>query len=171
MCLQCFDILNENNFEIKVENIKKGMMTVVHKARFETLKIEPKIIFDGAHNDSAIKNFRETVNMYYKQDVKIYIISLLKTKDINGFLKEILQEKNAKFIFTSGIDERFYTKEELYESAINIINENNEVLEENMLQKLELIDSINMCKKNLNKVIFFVGSFYIYKTVIEGLNS
>lgn len=180
LCLECFDILNQNEFEVKLDSIKKGLMTVVHRARFETLKENPKVIFDGAHNDSAIKNFRETVNMYYKNNSKIYVISLLRTKDIKVYLNELLKEENAKFIFTSGIDEnRFFSKEELYNEAISILNEcenyqSNEDFDKTennvLLQKMELTDVIEMYKRSSDDIIFFVGSFYVYKTVIDKLN-
>ena len=189
LCLECFDILNKNDFSIDIKDIKIGMKTVIHKARFETLKGEPKVIFDGAHNDSAIKNFRDTVNMYYKNSSKIYIVSLLRTKDYKKYLDEILKEENSRFIFTSGNDsERFFSKEELYDEAYKILSNNIDSTQKNInknitqkIYKMKLEQAIKICRKNdleeslefeilENDIIFFIGSFYIYKTVIDGLN-
>lgn len=186
LCLECFDILNKNNFNIDIENIKTGMKTVIHKARFETLKENPKVIFDGAHNDSAIKNFIDTVNMYYKDNSKIYIISLLKTKDYQKYLDEILKEENSRFIFTSGNDNgRFFSKEELHDEAYKILSNNIDKTQKDIdakIYKMELEQVIKMCNENSNleknreirilenDIVFFIGSFYIYKTVIDGLN-
>lgn len=41
------------------------------------------------------------INMYYPENKKIYIISILKTKDYKTVIKLLLQEKNSIFIFTS----------------------------------------------------------------------
>ena len=180
LCLECFDILNQNGFNVKIDDIKVGMQIVKHKARFETIQEKPQVIFDGAHNDSAIKNFRDTVNMYYQNKSKIYIISILRTKDYKSYLNEILKERNSKFIFTSGISEdRFFSKEELYIEACKIISNDLEKQTKELYQ-MELEQAINICKLNKeilgeignidNDIIFFIGSFYIYKTVIEKLN-
>ena len=179
LCLECFDILNENNFKIDIESIKLGLSTVKHKARFEEINDKPKIIFDGAHNESAIINFRKTVDMYYENENKIFIISLLKTKDHVNYLKEILKEKNSKFIFTSGNNfDKFFSKEELYKVSQNILKDftkeeidfNQEETKE--LYKMELIDAIEFAKRNMtDEVTFFIGSFYIYKDVIQNIKN
>ena len=180
LCLKCFDILNENGFNITAENINEGLSTIVHRARFETIYNNPKIIFDGAHNDSAIINFRKTLEMYYKNYKKVFIISLLRTKDSKMYLKEILKEENSRFIFTSGNNsDKFFSKEELYEESKNILqnktkenkdfNQNEKTKE---LYKMELVDAIVNAKNNLDDTItFFIGSFYIYKDVITHLKN
>lgn len=176
LCLECFDEINQNGFKVKLDDIKKGIKIVKHRARFETLQESPRMIFDGAHNDSAIKNFRDTVNMYYKNESKVYIISLLNTKDYKSYLKEILKEENSKFVFTSGNDtDRFFSKEELYNEACKIIS-NDFGRQSKQLYKMELEQAIEMYKmkyeyvetKKVNEeIVFIIGSFYVYKTVIH----
>ena len=177
LCLKCFEILNNNGFNVKNEDIKIGLKSVLHRARFETICETPKIIFDGAHNDSAIRNFKETVNMYYKEEKKTFVISLLKTKDYKTYLKEILKEENSRFIFTSGNNsDKFFSKEDLYSEAKRILekyskdkNDFNQNKETKDLFKMELIDAINMVKKDDSRIAFFIGSFYIYKDVITNI--
>ncbi len=177
LCLKCFEILNNNGFNVKNEDIKIGLNSVLHRARFETICENPKIIFDGAHNDSAIRNFKETVNMYYKEEKKTFVISLLKTKDYKTYLKEILKEENSRFIFTSGNNsDKFFSKEDLYSEAKRILekyskdkNDFNQNKETKDLFKMELIDAINMVKKDDSRIAFFIGSFYIYKDVITNI--
>ena len=177
LCLKCFEILNDNGFNVKNEDIKIGLNSVLHRARFETICDKPKIIFDGAHNDSAIRNFKETVDMYYKEEKKTFVISLLKTKDYKTYLKEILKEENSRFIFTSGNNsDKFFSKEDLYNEAKRILEKyskdkndfnQNEVTKD--LFKMELIDAINVVKKDDSRITFFIGSFYIYKDVITNI--
>lgn len=161
LCLETINILKQKGFNISEKAIEEGLMTVIHKARFETINKKPKIIYDGGHNEEAILNFINTVNTYYKKEEKIYIISILKTKDYKTVLKYLLEDENSTFIFTSGNDEkRYVSSEELYETAKKITNSEK-------LYKKTLEDAILYAQGQVEKVSFVVGSFYIYGDVIK----
>ena len=118
LALECIDILRKKEYEVSKEAIEKGLSTVVHKARFEVLNNAPKVIYDGGHNENAINNLRNTIMQYYPKQKKVYIISILKTKDYKTVIKILTQDKNAVFIFTTGNDaERYVSKEDLYNEA------------------------------------------------------
>lgn len=164
LCLETIDILRKKGYEISEKAVKEGLSTVIHKARFETINKEPKIIYDGGHNEEAILNFINTVNTYYKKEEKIYIISILKTKDYKTILKYLLKEDNSTFIFTSGNnEERYVSSEELYESA-------KKITKNNKLYKMNLEEAILHAKSQIGKVSFIVGSFYIYGDVRKIIN-
>lgn len=159
LCLETIDILKQRGYKIIENAIRDGLSTVIHKARFETLQENPTIIYDGAHNEEAILNFINTVNIYYSKKEKIYIISILKTKDYKTVLKHLLKDENSIFIFTSGNDEeRYVTKEKLYETAKKITNNKR-------LYQKTLEDAILYAQSQIEKVSFVVGSFYIYGDV------
>ena len=101
LALECVDILRKKGYNITEESIDNGLSTVVHKARFEKLCDKPEIIYDGGHNENAIKNLKRTINDYYKEDKKIYIVSILKSKDYKTVIKELAEDKENIFIFTS----------------------------------------------------------------------
>lgn len=164
--LECIDILKNKGYKISKEAIYNGLKTVVHKARLETLSQNPVIIFDGGHNENAINNLRQNVEQYFSHSKKVYIISLLKTKDYKTIIKNICKEKDSIFIFTSGNDKkRYVSKEKLYKEAKKYLNDIN-------MYKYELKDAINICKKAYSdRVILIVGSFYVYKTVCEVLKN
>ncbi len=92
--LECINVLRKKGYYIPEEAIEKGLSTVVHRARFETLGTNPKIIFDGGHNEDAIYNLRETINMYYPEAQKVYILSSLKTKDYKTVVRILTQDQN-----------------------------------------------------------------------------
>lgn len=102
LALECIDVLKMKGYRISDNAVKKGLKNVIHPARFEKINSIPKIIFDGGHNENAIKNLKYMINMYYEKNKKIYVISLLKSKDYKTVIK-LLVEKNKKdiFIFTS----------------------------------------------------------------------
>jgi len=89
------------------------------------------------------------------------MISILKTKDYKAVLEQLLKDENASFVFTSGNDEtRYVSSEELYHTAKQI---NNKI---NTCQK-SLKDAIWYVKTQKEKVVFIVGSFYIYEDVVK----
>lgn len=162
LCIETIKILNEKEYKVSAESIRKGMETVVHKARMEELSKNPLIIYDGAHNEPAIKNLQEMVQMYYKNLKRTYIVSILKTKDYDKMLELLTQDKDARFILTSGNDEeRYVSKEELEKSA-------RKYLKSDKIFTMELKDAIDeVAKHGQDDVNLIVGSFYVYGTVIE----
>lgn len=125
LALETIDILRDKGYAINEEAVKKGLSTVIHRARFETLSENPEIIFDGGHNENAIKNLKKMIEQYYKNDKKTYIISVLKSKDYKTLIKLLTEDKDANFIFTSGNSEtRYVPKEELYNEAKKYLDKN-----------------------------------------------
>ncbi|MCL2321091.1 MAG: Mur ligase family protein [Oscillospiraceae bacterium] len=162
-CLECVNILKSKGYKISDEAVRKGLSTVIHKARLEFLSENPLIIFDGAHNESAIINLRESIDLYYKDyPKKVYIVSILKTKDYKTVISRLCENNNAIFIFTNGIDkEKYVSNIDLYNAAKQYINEDKLYMEEledaALLIKEKYSDSLNL----------IIGSFYIYKKVCE----
>ena len=66
LVLECCDILNPKGYHLTEEDIKNGLKTVIHKGRFEVICQSPTMIFDGGHNEQAIENLKETIDLYYK---------------------------------------------------------------------------------------------------------
>lgn len=164
ICIECTEILRTKSYNISEEALRKGLKTVIHKGRFEAISKNPLMIFDGAHNKPAIENFIKSIGMYYKSQNKVYIISILKTKEYKMILKEILKDEKSVFIFTDGNDkERYVSKEELLETAKEYTN-NEKIYVQDLENAIDLVK-----EKYKSDVIFFVGSFYIYGTVIQKL--
>ncbi len=164
ICIECIRILNKLGYKISEGNLRKGLKTVIHKGRMEIISKEPLIIFDGAHNEPAIENLKQTIKMYYKDFEKTYIISILKRKDYKKMIKDLITDEKATFIMTSGNDETMYTsKEELYQIAMEYKNEEQVVLMEN------LEDAIKSLKSKSNSVNFVIGSFYVYGNAINAI--
>ena len=156
-------------------NHPENVFKIIHiagtngKGRFEQISTNPTIIYDGGHNEEAIKNFKHSVEMYYKDAKKVYLICSLKTKDHKTILKELLEDINATFIVHDGIRSsegktlNFTSKEVLYAEALNI-NKNANVF------KMDLLDSLKYVEQNFkDRVVFIIGSFYIYGAVADYL--
>lgn len=162
LCLETFNILNELGYHVNMISIQKGLSTVIHKGRMEQINDNPIIIYDGAHNEPAIKNFQDMVKMYYNKMKRVYIISILKRKDYNKMLKLIAQDKEAKFILTSGNNSETYASgDELFE-CIKQFTEIDKIYKKNLEDAIK--EALN---SNIDTVNFVIGSFYTYGTVID----
>ena len=159
-CLETIEIIKQKGYKISEDAIRKGLRTVVHKARMEILSKKPLMIFDGGHNENAIKNLKEDIKQYYNNKKHIYIISILKTKDYENILMQLSEDKDALFFLTSGNNsERYVSKEELYNKAKKYINNKKLLLK-------DLVEAVDMARNNYKeRIIFIVGSFYIYKDI------
>ena len=162
LCIEVLKILNKLGYHIKFKNIQDGLKTVIHKGRMEQLNDKPLIIYDGAHNEPAIKNLQDMVKMYYEKKKRIYIISILKRKDYNKMLELLAEDKNALFVLTSGNNQdKFASKEELYECMKKFVDSKK-------LYKKNLDDAIiDAMNYDSNTVNFIMGSFYTYGTVVD----
>lgn len=149
IALECVEILKNKGYQIKEEAVRKGLSTVIHKARFETIKENPKIIFDGGHNENAINNLTNTINMYYPDKEKVYIVSLLKTKDYRKVIEIITKDKEGIFFFTTGNDkDRYVNKEDLYNEAKKYLTKN--------IYKEELKNAINIAETKYKDEIIMI---------------
>lgn len=158
ICIEAMEILKSLGYNISTKSIKEGLSTVIHKGRMETIKTKPLVIFDGAHNVLAIKNFKKSINMYYKNYKRYYIISILKRKDYKQMLKILCEDKNAIFILTSGNDEnKFVSKEELYKIAKEYCKNNQKIYKKTIKEAKDFIHEIPD-----DSACFIVGSFYVY---------
>ena len=100
----------------------------------------------------------------WEDNKRVYIVSILNTKDYKTIIKNICQDKNAIFFFTSGNNKkRYVSKHKLYKEAKNYLNDIN-------MYKEEFEDAINISKKAYNdRTILIIGSFYVYKDAIKYL--
>ena len=114
ICIKATDILNQLGFNINEIDIRSGIKNTVNKGRMEILCKSPLIIYDGAHNQAAIKNFLEMMDIYYKDFKRVYVVSILKRKDYKKMLEILMKDKEAEFIFTSGkVSEQYMSKKDL----------------------------------------------------------
>ena len=163
-CIECVDILKNKGYEISDDALRSGLSSVIHKGRFEKICDDPVIVFDGAHNMPAIDNFMHSVEMYYGGCKRVYVISILKTKDYKNVLQRLLEDDNATFIFTTGNSvERYVDKEDLFGFAKSISDNEK-------LMSCELDDVLGIVRSKYRDCIcFIVGSFYVYGSVVRML--
>lgn len=166
ICIEAMKILRDDGYEVSDESIREGLKTVIHKARMEKLLSKPFIVYDGAHNTPAMENLQSMVAMYYSDFDRVYIVSILKSKDYRKMLKILASDKEGKFIFTSGNDvERYVDGNTLYECM-------KEYVDEDKISTMTLEDAIISTKgSDENTVNLVVGSFYVYSDVVRTIKN
>lgn len=162
ICIETINILKSEGYEITEKSIREGLKTVIHKARMEKLSDKPFIVYDGAHNEPAMENLQKMIPMYYSDLERVYIVSILKSKDYKKMLKILAKDKSAKFILTSGNDpERYVDRKDLYECMERCV-------EKERIKMMSLDEAILNTKNDKKNIVnLVVGSFYVYGNVVK----
>ena len=166
ICIEAMKILKDKGYEVSDESIREGLKTVIHKARMEKLSDKPFIVYDGAHNTPAMENLQSMVDMYYSDFDRVYIVSILKSKDYRKMLKILASDKEGKFIFTSGNDAERYVNGNILCKCMK------EYVGEDRTCTMTLEDAIISTKgSDENTVNLVVGSFYVYGDVVRTIKN
>ncbi len=79
-------LANNEVFDICEKHIRKGLERTTERGRFEIIGKRPYIVLDGAHNEPAAVKLKENIDTYFTKNNKIYIIGMLKDKDVEKFV-------------------------------------------------------------------------------------
>lgn len=157
------DLNDRFRLDISDEAIKKGLSEVKWPCRIETVKKDPYIIIDGAHNEASAAELKKYLLGLNKK--VIMITSFLKDKDYRKVFKTF-EGLNAEFIVTSlvfkGRDFEFEKLEEAIgdKDGIYFIKDNKEAYK----KALELYTE--------DALIVVAGSLYlasVFRDLILGL--
>lgn len=98
--LQAINILNQGNFKITQQNIKKGLLNVVHntglKGRWQILQEKPKVICDTAHNVEGLKYIVKQLELEVFNQLHI-VFGVVNDKDLTSILP--IMPKKANYYF------------------------------------------------------------------------
>ncbi len=75
---------------ISAEHIKRGIEAASHPARFEILRQNPLVIYDGAHNRNGMHSLAASLNRYFPDwQGATFITAFMGDKDIDGVFGEL----------------------------------------------------------------------------------
>lgn len=142
---------------ISEKHIKSGLLKARHIARFEEFPLEPKIIFDGAHNPDGAKALAENVP---DGDITL-ICAFMADKDIDGIFKQFtdkeIHKRSVMYCTTVKDNPRAMNFEALTSLA-----------KKHGFDAHPCPDISTALKKRKNQTLVF-GSLYLYKDFIEAL--
>ncbi len=80
---------------ITSETISQGLRLARWPARFEQMQRgTQRIILDGAHNPAGMSALRESLDCYFPERPRIYLLGILKDKDIDSMLERLLRPED-----------------------------------------------------------------------------
>lgn len=110
-------VLAINDLRITRRALKKAMAAVQWPGRFEVMPRNGyELIIDGAHNPAGIRTLRASLDYYYPDSRRIFVLGILRDKDFEGML-ELLLRPEDRVIFTTPSSERAADPVELLECA------------------------------------------------------
>ena len=158
-------LLGVYDFKISGEDIYKGIKKAVWAGRFEKINDKPEIYIDGAHNPDAADRFVETLNNYFADNKKVFIMGVLADKDYEEVVKRTASY--AECIITVTPDNARALNGTELANTISSYNSNVEY-EEDMKKAVKL--AIKKAKKIKGMVIAFGSLSYLgeIKNIVKG---
>ncbi len=93
-------ILAAKKLGIAGDVIKCGVLRAKNPARFELIRENPTVIYDGGHNENGITALNFTLRRYFGNVPKTVVFACMKDKEIDKSLS-LLSEGETEFIFTT----------------------------------------------------------------------
>jgi len=145
-------IKNKFNKSIDVSLIQNVIYNFKFPARFQIEQYKNKrVIIDGGHNECAITEFIKSLNLYNYHGGDI-IFTIMNDKEADDILKKLSQISD-RIILTQIGHPRERDIMSTYEIASKYFS--------NVTMAGGIENAINLCRKNKDKHIYVIGSFYL----------
>ena len=85
-------LLRNQDERITTATIDQGLKLARWPGRFEQMEVEgQRIVLDGAHNPAGMLALRQSMDFYFPQEPRIYLLGILRDKEIEEMLKNLLR--------------------------------------------------------------------------------
>ena len=101
--------------EVSEKAIRKGLLKARKPGRFEKVQDKPLMFVDGAHTPQASLRLRETLTTYFTKKKIIYIMGMLRDKDVAEVVKNTVDLASAVFTVATSNKARTLSSFELAE--------------------------------------------------------
>jgi len=151
------------DISISDEQIKKGFGEVSFRGRMETVSEEPFVIYDVAHNPSAVKSLIESVRLHYPDRKITGLLALLKEKDYEGILNELA--RRVEFLVCTDIPGHVSVSSETLADSGNVLGLNTK-----SLPGFEEAIEQGLAELNGKRMLLIFGSHYVAETVYDNFH-
>lgn len=153
LAIMSASILGNNDERITRENIIEGIAIAKWPARFEVFNFNGQTcIIDGAHNPAGMSILRQNLDKYYPTQKRIILLGILKDKDIDTMLLDLLRDDD-EIVITTPNSERKASPEYI---ANKITNHRVETFS-------NMQDALTLARKwaGTDKILCITGSLYL----------
>ncbi len=100
LVIEATEILYAFGFKVTGQALRDALKTVYWPARFEVIKKDPLVIFDGAHNPQGIDVSVKSIRTYFKDKKVLVMTGVLKDKDYFYIADRLKEITDTAFVFT-----------------------------------------------------------------------
>lgn len=154
LVLAACEVLNKNNFNITLQNIKDGLEKNRWPGRLEIVSSSPLILLDGAHNFIAARNLARYLSENISDRNVTLIVGILDDKPYSAMLKSLVPLCN-RVILTSPKIDRALAPEKLYTTVKEIITDIH------IIPDVDKAITYAIETATTNDVICIAGSLYV----------
>ena len=149
--------LKKLGWKISIKNTIKGVFNAKWPVRFEVIKTNNKyVVLDGSHNPQGAESLVKTVKTYFNGKKVEFVIGMLRDKDMEGVLKQLLPISN-KTTFIQSSSPRAASVNELKELAKKLGYESG-IIE-------DINEAINNRLNGDSDVIIVCGSLTLFENI------
>ena len=81
LALEGVEALRQLGYALSDQQVREGMAHTVWRGRFTTLRRDPTVIIDGAHNPAAARELKDSLERYFPDKTLYYVMGMFKDKD------------------------------------------------------------------------------------------
>ena len=161
--LDAVDILRARGMNVSDEAVKSGLADARWQARFEIIKNDPTVIFDGAHNEQGISAAVESIKKYFNERV-IVLTGVLSDKDYPEIARKISEIAAEVFTITPS-NPRALSAEKFAE----LFGKNGTTATPCDSVKVAMQKALEAARTN-GTALCCLGSLYTYESVMDTLS-
>ena len=81
LALEGVEALRKLGYALSDQQVREGLLHTAWRGRFTTLRRDPSVIFDGAHNPAAALELKESLERYFPGKTLYFVMGMFKDKD------------------------------------------------------------------------------------------
>jgi dihydrofolate synthase / folylpolyglutamate synthase len=100
IAIKAAEVLINKGFNITMNSLRNGLLKAKWNGRFEIINLQPVFIIDGAHNQEGAAVLVDSLNKYFPDKRKIFIVGVLKDKDYKAVIKSVMPIASQFIVIT-----------------------------------------------------------------------
>ena len=81
LALEGVEALRKLGYALSDQQVREGLLHTAWRGRFTTLRRDPTVIIDGAHNPAAALELKESLERYFPGKMVYFVMGMFKDKD------------------------------------------------------------------------------------------
>lgn len=155
LVIKAIEILKENNFNVTEESIKFGLSNTIWPSRMQFLR-DKSIIIDGAHNLASAQKLRESLDLYFSDNSRVWLFGALKNKDYSSVIENLFKDGDI-VILTDSFSPSSASIKSLSDQILKMYANVKIYKKPNTINAVDKL--LSYC--NANKTLVIAGSLYL----------